>query len=194
MKQRFNDTAQVVSAIRAADEGDTLALDQLFATLYRELHRMAKRQLQNTFGATLSATTLLHEVYLDMAGRCDGFPDRARFFAYGARAMRGLIIDHVRGRRALKRGSEFHFTELNAQIEGSIPEADHGELVLLDGALNELVQIDTRLAEMVDLKFFCGFSFKDIATMRGVSERTVRRDWRKARAYLRLALKEDLLQ
>lgn len=97
--------AQVAHAIRAADNGDALAAEQLFAALYGELHRMAKRQLhRNAYGSTLGATSLLHEAYLDMSGRAPGFPDQARFFAYTARAMRGLIIDHVRERRALKRG------------------------------------------------------------------------------------------
>ena len=179
--------ARVASAIRAADGGDPRAAEQLFAALYSELHRMAKHQLhRNAFGSTLGATTLLHEAYLDIAARDPGFPDRARFFAYTARAMRGLIIDHVRERRALKRGGEFHLTALNTEIAESASELS--DLVPLGDALNELARIDAPLAELVDLKFFCGFSFSDIAAMRGVSERTVQRDWNKARLYLRHTL------
>ena len=182
--------ARVASAIRAADGGDPRAAEQLFAALYSELHRMAKQQLhRNAFGSTLGATTLLHEAYLDIAARDPGFPDRARFFAYTARAMRGLIIDHVRERRALKRGGEFHLTALNTEIAESA--SDSNELGPLDDALNELTRIDAPLAELVDLKFFCGFSFSDIAAMRGVSERTVQRDWNKARLYLRHTLHSD---
>jgi RNA polymerase sigma factor (TIGR02999 family) len=181
--------ARVASAIRAADGGDPRAAEQLFAALYSELHRMAKHQLhRNAFGSTLGATTLLHEAYLDIAARDPGFPDRARFFAYTARAMRGLIIDHVRERRALKRGGEFHLTALSTEIAESA--SDLNELGPLDDALNELARIDAPLAELVDLKFFCGFSFSDIAAMRGVSERTVQRDWNKARLYLRHTLHE----
>ena len=181
--------ARVASAIRAADGGDPRAAEQLFAALYSELHRMAKHQLhRNAFGSTLGATTLLHEAYLDIAARDPGFPDRARFFAYTARAMRGLIIDHVRERRALKRGGEFHLTALNTEIAESASELS--DLVPLGDALNELAGIDAPLAELVDLKFFCGFSFSDIAAMRGVSERTVQRDWNKARLYLRHTLHE----
>ena len=181
--------ARVASAIRAADGGDPRAAEQLFAALYSELHRMAKHQLhRNAFGSTLGATTLLHEAYLDIAARDPGFPDRARFFAYTARAMRGLIIDHVRERRALKRGGEFHLTALNTEIAESASELN--DLGPLDDALNELARIDAPLAELVDLKFFCGFSFSDIAAMRGVSERTVQRDWNKARLYLRHTLHE----
>ena len=181
--------ARVASAIRAADDGDPRAAEQLFAALYAELHRMAKRQLhRNASGSTLGATTLLHEAYLDIAARDPGFPDRARFFAYTARAMRGLIIDHVRERRALKRGGEFHLTALSTEIAESA--SDLTELAPLDDALNELARIDAPLAELVDLKFFCGFSFSDIAAMRGVSERTVQRDWNKARLFLHDTLRE----
>ena len=137
----------------------------------------------------MGATTLLHEAYLDIAGRDPGFPDQARFFAYTARAMRGLIIDHVRERRAVKRGGEFHLTALNTEIAESVPELS--ELGPLDDALNEIARIDAPLAELVDLKFFCGFSFSDIAAMRGVSERTVQRDWNKARVFLRHTLHDD---
>ena len=182
--------ARVAQAIRAADGGDSHAAEQLFAALYAELHRMAKHQLhRNAFGSTLGATTLLHEAYLDIAGRDPGFPDRARFFAYAARAMRGLIIDHIRERRALKRGGEFHLTALNTQIGESAPELN--DMGPLGDALDELARVDAHLAELVDLKFFCGFSFNDIAAMRGVSERTVQRDWSKARVYLRHTLHDD---
>lgn len=180
---------RVADAIRAADGGDSHAAEQLFAALYAELHRMAKQQLhRNAFGSTLGATTLLHEAYLDIAGRAPGFPDKARFFAYTARAMRGLIIDHVRQRRALKRGGEFHLTALSTEIGESAAALD--DMGPLDDALSELARIDAPLAELVDLKFFCGFSFNDIAAMRGVSERTVQRDWNKARLYLRHTLHE----
>ncbi len=103
--------------------------------------------------------------------------------------MRGLIIDHVRERRALKRGGEFHLTALNTEIAESASEVN--DLGPLGDALNELARIDAPLAELVDLKFFCGFSFNDIAAMRGVSERTVQRDWNKARLYLRHTLHDD---
>lgn len=180
----MRDAGQIATAIEAADRGDRAAVEQLFSSLYRELHRLAQRQLhRNAGGITLGATTLLHEAYLDLsAGRAD-FPDRARFFAYAARAMRGLIIDHVRERRALKRGGEFHFTELNTEVSDSVPQ-ETADLERLNDALEELASADAPLAELVDLKFFCGLTFADIAALRGVSERTVQRDWNKARLYL----------
>ncbi len=186
----MDDAARIATAIDAADRGDPAAIEQLFSSLYRELHSLAQRQLyRNAYGATLSATTLLHEAYMDLAGSKAAFPDRARFFAYAARAMRGLIIDYVRQRHALKRGGEFHLTALDTQVGESAPELN--DMGPLNDALDELARIDAPLAELVDLKFFCGFSFNDIAAMRGVSERTVQRDWNKARIYLRHTLHDE---
>ena len=156
----------------------------LFADLYGELHRLARRELARRGGhAGVSATTLLHEAYLGISAR-DGaaFPDRARFLAYAARAMRGLIIDHVRRRYAHKRGGLFALTALHTTIANGI--TDEHELQHISDALDELATIDQALAEIVDLKFFCGFSFAEIAAMRDVSERTVQRQWEKARLYL----------
>lgn len=186
----MNEAAQIAAAIAAAERGDGQAGAELFATLYRELHRLAQRQLyRNAPAATLGATTLLHEAYLDLAGSTAAFPDRARFFAYAARAMRGLIIDYLRERRAIKRGGEYHLTALDTEITESAAPAD--DLAPLHAALDELAVADPALAELVDLKFFCGFSFAEVAAMRGVSERTVQRDWAKARLYLHDALQEN---
>jgi RNA polymerase sigma factor (TIGR02999 family) len=163
------------------------ANEKLFATLYVDLRDLADRQLRRNAGAAISPTTLLHEAYLGMSGGSAVFPDRARFMGYAARVMRGLIIDLVRERRALKRGAEFHITELPAQIEQ--PAADADELAKLSDALDALAQHDPRLAEVVDLKYFCGFTFDDIAAQRGTSTRTVQRDWEKARMVLFQLLK-----
>ncbi len=128
--------------------------EQLFASLYQELRQLAERQLRHSSGAMLSPTTLLHETYLGLSEREVVFPDRARFMGYAARAMRGLIIDFARERRALKRGGEFHITQLDSQIIDN--HADENELSLLSEALDELASRDERLAELVDLKYFCG--------------------------------------
>ncbi|GAB4480274.1 MAG: ECF-type sigma factor [Burkholderiaceae bacterium] len=185
------DAQTIAAALVAAERGDVAATAALFETLYRELHRLAKRQLHvHAAGATLSATTLLHEAYLDISRRDPAFPDRARFFAYAARAMRGLIIDYVRERRAVKRGGEFHLTQLDTGIGESVAQ-DSGDLARLGDALDELARADPPLAELVELKFFCGFTFAEIAAMRGASERTVQRDWAKARLYLHDALRGD---
>jgi len=183
------DLQALTTKLAAAERGDQQAATELFSALYRELHRLARRQLHaNASGLTLGATTLLHEAYLDISKRGAVFPDRARFFAYAARAMRGLIIDYVRERQALKRGGEFHLTSLDTKIADGVPQVQ--ELAPLNDALDELAVAEPALAELVELKFFCGFSFIDIATMRGVSERTVQRDWNKARLYLHEVLRE----
>ena len=177
----------------AADRGDGAAATELFSTLYTELHRLARSELrQHGAGVSLGATTLLHQAYLDMSAR-DGteFPDRDRFMGYAARVMRGLIIDHARERHAQKRGGQFEITSLPTDVADHA--VDERELTKLSSALDQLAQVDASLAEIVDLKFFCGFSFAEIAAMREVSERTVQRKWEKARIYLHRTLREDLL-
>jgi len=171
-----------------AESGDRTAADALFVTLYAELHRLARGQLARNAGElTLGTTTLLHEAYLDMAAR-DGavFPDRGRFMAYAARAMRGLIIDYARNRKAQKRGGKFEIGSLETDVIDV--STDDKELARLSDALDELATVDPTLVRVVDLKFFCGFSFAEIAAMWGQSERTVQRHWEKARIYLHGAI------
>jgi len=167
---------------------DRGAADTLFTTLYAELHRLARRELnrRGPLGG-LGVTTLLHEAYLSISGTEGAvFADHARFMGYAARVMRGLIIDDVRRRRSEKRGGLFQITSL---------DTDHGDgvvrphvLIRIGDALDELAKVEPDLAEIVDLKFFCGFSFAEIAAMRGVSERTIQRNWEKGRLYLHHAV------
>ena len=182
-----------IESLFAATATDQAARQKLFAALYQELHRVAARELRRSGGAlAMSPTTLLHEAYLDMSGReGTAFPDRARFIAYAARAMRGLVIDFARERRAQKRGGNFEITQLATAAGDGVVEPVEG-LGRLSEALDELAQADPALAELVDLKYFCGFSFTEIAAMRAVSERTVQRDWQKARLFLFQSLKESL--
>ena len=174
----------VANLIANAEKGDAKAADALFGLLYAELHRLAKGQLaRSSIAATLGTTTLLHEAYLSISGR-EGtvFPDRARFMAYAARAMRGLIIDHARGRKAVKRGGEFVFTPVDETMAD--PSSDQPDLERVGAALDELAALEPRLAQVVELRFFCGFSVDEIAGMWGVSDRTVKREWAKARIFL----------
>lgn len=180
--------ATIDELMAATQQGDAAARSALFAALYGELHRLARREVRLSSGAvTLGATTLLHEAYESLAG-ADGaaFPDKARFMAYAARAMRNLVIDHVRRRQADKRGGGLHFTELDTSIAEQARDA--APLETISDALDELAQVDPRLAELVDLKFFCGLTFVEIAALRGVAERTVQRDWEKARLWLQHAM------
>jgi RNA polymerase sigma factor (TIGR02999 family) len=182
----------IPSLIVAAERGDIQAGEALFTALYAELHRLAKRQLaRHGPEVSISATTLLHEAYLDMAAR-DGpsFPDQARFMGYAARVMRGLIIDHARERHAQKRGGLFEITTLDTDaMENAV---NHQELLRISETLDELGKVEPALAAIVDLKFFCGFSFVEIAAMQDVSERTVQRNWEKARIYLHQKIRADL--
>jgi len=181
----------LATLVARAETGDPAAKDALFATLYGELHRLAQSHLHRSAGPlTLGATTLLHETYLNIASRDElAFPDRARFFAYASRAMRGLVIHYLRTRNARKRGGELTFTSLDeARAQ---PAEEHADLLALSAALDQLATLDPPLAELVDLKFFSGFSFADIAGLRGVSERTVQRDWAKARLILHTYLQAD---
>jgi RNA polymerase sigma factor (TIGR02999 family) len=164
------------------------ATKQLFAALYTDLRDLAERQLRCNGGAPLSPTTLLHEAYLGMSRGDAVFPDRNRFLGYAARVMRGLIIDFVRERRALKRGAGFHITQL--PTEGGEAEPDDVGLTRLSEALDELALREPRLAEVVDLKYFCGYTFEEIAAQRGSAARTVQRDWEKARLILFEQLRE----
>jgi len=174
----------IASLADATERGDRSAADALFAALYSELHRLACRELaRQGVPLGLSATTLLHQAYLDMAEReGPAFPDRARFMGYSARVMRGLIIDHARNRQAQKRGGLFEITSLTTDVLEN--PVEYLELQRIGEALDQLGKTEPSLAEIVDLKFFCGFSFSEIAAMRAVSERTVQRNWEKARIYL----------
>jgi RNA polymerase sigma factor (TIGR02999 family) len=168
-----------------AEAGAPGAKERLFSALYVELHRLAQSHLHRSAGLPISPTTLLHETYLGIVDSNAVFPDRGRFMGYASRVMRGLIIDFARERRAQKRGGNFHITQLDSQIMG--PEGhdmDEKGLPELSEALDELAVHDPRLAEVVDLKYFCGFSLTDIAAMREVTLRTVQRDWDKARLFL----------
>ncbi len=177
--------------IDLAERGDGASAGKLFTLLYKELHRLAKRQLARQGDVSISATTLIHEAYLDMAAQ-EGrsFPDQGRFMAYAARVMRGLIIDHVRNRLAIKRGGQFELTSLTTNA-GDVASDDR-ELMRISQALDDLSHVDGSLSRIVDLKFFCGFSFAEIADMLGSSERTVQRKWEKARIYLHRSLQADV--
>ena len=174
----------IASLADATERGARSAAAALFAALYSELHGLARRELaRQGVPLGLSATTLLHQAYLDMAQReGPAFPDRARFMGYAARVMRGLIIDHARNRQAQKRGGLFEITSLTTDVLEN--PFDYLELERIGEALDQLGKMEPSLAEIVDLKFFCGFSFSEIAAMRAVSERTVQRNWEKARIYL----------
>ncbi len=167
----------------------SVAGDQLFSSLYNELHRLAQREVRRQGNdSPLSATTLLHEAYLAFGGP-DGrlFVDESHFLAYASRAMRGVLIDRVRARQAIKRGGGLRDTTLDADHAQQVDDPD--ELLALHDALEQLELLDPGLARVVDLKFFCGFTCAEIAAVQKVTERTVQRQWEKARLLLRNQLR-----
>lgn len=174
--------------LQGTDAGVSGGKERLFSALYAELRRLAERQLRRSSGVMISPTTLLHESYLRFSAGSAQFPDKERFIGYASRVMRGLLIDLLRERLALKRGGGFHITQLNTQIGES--HAEVAEASQLSEALDELAVRDARLAELVDLKYFCGYTFEEIAALRGSSPRTLQRDWEKARMILFQKLKD----
>jgi RNA polymerase sigma factor (TIGR02999 family) len=179
---------EISRLIQSSEGGSAPARQELFSVMYHELHRIAQRELRRNGSLTLSPTTLLHEAYLSMsAGASPDFPDRARFLAYACRAMRGLVIDYIRSRSAQKRGGEFEFTALPTAVP--VEANDDREFERLSEALDALGTLDPRLARVVDLKFFCGFGFEEVAGLLGISLRTAKRDWDKARIFLQSELR-----
>ncbi len=180
----------ITELLQAAEGGDHAALDQLFGLVYAELRKLARRQLQVTpVQATLSTTALVHEAYLKLSGDARwSTRDRSHFFALAARAMRHILIDHARRRTRHKRGgSEAPISLDDAQV----PVHERGEeLLALDEALERLAAVDPELARLVEWRFFAGLSVEEIAGILEVSDRTVKRQWRTARAFLYQQLAE----
>jgi RNA polymerase sigma factor (TIGR02999 family) len=171
------DVTELLVALR---RGDRAALDELLPLVYDALRRLARRQLGREAGPrTLDATGLVHEAYLKLAGGRVDAADRAHFLAVAARAMRQVLVDHARRRHAVRRGGEWVAATLTEGLQG--PEFDPAELLALNDALE---QLDPRQRQVVECRFFAGMEEQEIAAALGITERTVRRDWVKARAWL----------
>jgi RNA polymerase sigma factor (TIGR02999 family) len=164
------------------------ATEELFSLLYNDLRRLAHARLQRNEPITLLDTTsLVHETFLRVlkSGRIE-VSERPRFLAYAAQVMRSVIVDFVRQRHADRRGGDDPRVPLDAVAE-AVPAADD-EILRVSEALDELAKVDERLVKIVEMRYFGGFTEEDIALALGVTERTVRRDWQKARLLLSLAL------
>jgi RNA polymerase sigma factor (TIGR02999 family) len=161
---------------------------EAFAQLYQELRRRARGELFRHQLITMGPNTLLHEAWMQMQGRALEFATQAELVAYAARTMRGIVIDHVRARSAQRRGGNLERLPYETSAElSSKPDA---EMLALADALDDLAREDASLAELVELKFFAGLTVPEVAGLRGHSERTVERDWERARHLLFRALKE----
>lgn len=172
---------QLLIAIRA---GDRASLDRLFTLVYAELKSDARWQLTDARGSrTLNTTALVHETYLKLAAaEAPDWADRRHFFAVAARAMRQVVVDRARSRMALKRGGDAVKLELDETQLAADEQAE--QLLALEEGMRELEATNERLSRVVELRFYAGLSVEDAARALDVSERTIKRDWRIARAYL----------
>jgi RNA polymerase sigma factor (TIGR02999 family) len=179
---------EITQLLAAARRGEPAVVDRLLPLVYRELHAVAHRQLRHQRpGQTLNTTALVHEAYLKLVDqtRAD-YQDRGHFLAVAAVAMRHILVDYARRRAAKKRGGDEQQVTLDDARLGI--DARAFEILALDQALTSLAHVDERLSKLVELRFFGGLSVEETAVTLGVSERTVKRDWRKARAFLYRAL------
>ena len=175
--------SEVSRLLRAWSLGDKTAFDELIPLVYEELRRIARRQWRRQgAGQTLDATALIHEAYLRLADQTEvRWQNRAHFFGVAAKAMRHIVVDHVRTRRAAKRGGAARRVPLDALSVGIERPVD---VVALDDALQSLAALDQRKSQVVELKYFGGLAVREIAEVLHVSEETVARDWRLARTWL----------
>jgi RNA polymerase sigma factor (TIGR02999 family) len=180
-------TGEVTRLLRAAREGEAGAIDRIVPLVYDDLRRLAQRQLRRGFGPqSVRPTELVHEAYVKLAlGGASAANDRAHFLAIAARAMRQVLIDELRNRKAIKRGGGWNRVTLSGSHWAT--DVDVDELLALNDALDDL---DPRQRQVVECRFFGGLEERDIAEALGITERTVRRDWVKARAWLYRALAE----
>ena len=176
--------------IARENSGDAEALNRIFAALYPELHNLARARLRRAAPLTLLDTTaLLHESYLRLVKLGElKVENRAHGLAYAARTMRSIVVDFARARLAERRGGGAQDLVLDTEIASSV-SAPEEEIVRVHDALIELAQVDERLVRVVEMRYFGGLTEDEIGAALGVTERTVRRDWEKARLLLAIALK-----
>lgn len=164
---------------------DPGADDALFTAAYTELKRVARRHLRvRAENATLNTTELVHEAFLKLSNSKNGWDNRAHFFGAASRAMRQVLVDFARQRQAAKRGGAWHAVTLSDAAADAALEVQLDEILALDSALERLDAVEQRLRQIVELRFFGGVPEPEIALMLGISDRTVQRDWLRARIFL----------
>jgi RNA polymerase sigma factor (TIGR02999 family) len=181
--------AELTILLAAARQGDAGAASEAFSLLYDDLRRLARSRLrQHQTFTLLDTTSLVHECYLKLAGAASlPVQDRRHFFAYAAHVMRSVIVDFARARMAERRGGGAEHVVLDTALGGELA-APENDVLRVHEALALLAQADARLAQVVEMRYFGGLSEAEIADALGLSERTVRRDWEKARLLLVAAL------
>lgn len=184
--------ADITTLLHAAAQGDAAAEAQAMTLLYDELHRLARSRMRRSGELTLLDTTaLVHECWLRL-GAADGaaFPDRRHFLAYAAKVMRHIVVDTIRAAQSGRRGGDAAHLTLDTAVAESTPDpASGGEALRVHEALEELARVDARLAQVVEMRYFGGLSEAEIGHALGITERTVQRDWKKARLLLARALR-----
>jgi len=190
----------ITDALAALRGGDPDAMDRLVPLVYEELARIAHRQLRlEVPGHTLSTTALVHEAYLRLVDQTRAqWADRAQFFGVAAHSMRRVLVDHARRHRAVRRGGanrrDVPLEALEATDAAGLAASERAEiLVAMDEALERLAALDARQARVVECRFFGGLTESETAEALGVTERTVARDWVKARGWLYQELGRDEL-
>ena len=181
---------EITSLLRAAQSGEPAAADRVYRLLYADLRRLARHRLRQAGGLTLLDTTaLVHESYLRLQGASDAeFPDRAHFLAYAGRVMRHVVVDLVRSRQAARHGGGLQRVTLDTAASAGQAQAD-AQVLQVHQAVEALAQLEPRLAQVVELRYFGGLTETEIAAGLGITERTVQRDWAKARLFLAEALR-----
>jgi len=182
--------ALLTELIQRVEAGDAKARDELFDAAYSELKKLARSRLRNGGRYTyLETTALVHESYMRFLGAGQlRMSDRRAFFAYASRVMRSIIIDTVRERQAVRRGGDNEEITLDTQVRDELPSGE-AEILEIHEALLSLEEVSPRLSKVVEMRFFGGYTEEEIAEALDVTERTVRRDWEKARLLLMDALK-----
>jgi RNA polymerase sigma factor (TIGR02999 family) len=184
MSEASHDITQLLHAHGKGQDG---AFDDLMALVYDDLRRIARRQLRRRPGNTLNTTGLVHEAYMKMVDQTRAsFQDRSHFFAISAHAMRQIIVDHARQRLAAKRGGGLHHTEVKENQAAVDQQADR--VLAVDDALGRLGDLDERLVKLIECRFFAGYTEEETAEALGVSLRTAQRDWKRARAWLKVEM------
>ncbi|HMV47329.1 MAG TPA: sigma-70 family RNA polymerase sigma factor [Blastocatellia bacterium] len=180
-------TPNVTQLLAAWSEGDQNARDELIPLVYAELHRVAQNYLRRERrGHTLQSSALVHEAFLRLVDQRVAWRNRAHFFGIAAQMMRRILVDYARSRGNEKHGGDQLHLELDEALDAAAQR--DAELVALDDALNSLAEIDPQQSRVIELRYFGGLTIEETAEALGISDTTVEREWRLARAWLRREL------